>query len=180
MSRTLSLFTVVVLALSALSSAAPIDTNSIARIENNVAQPVITLEKRKKHSNKKSKKSKNQKKAAKQSSSSSSSNSGDFTGTATWFKPATEGGPQGACGPDENDNSLIVALNAPQYGSMSQKSKWCGKKITITGPAGTAEATVNDACPGCSFGDLDLTPALFKKIVGDMTKGVGKITWSEV
>jgi expansin (peptidoglycan-binding protein) len=168
MSRTLSLFTVVVLALSALSSAAPVDTNSIASFENN-AQPVIALEKRKKQH----KKSRHNKKAAKSSSGSS------FTGTATWFKPATEGGSQGACGPEEDDYSLIVALNAPQYGDMSEKSKWCGKKLKITGPAGTAYATVNDACPGCSHGDLDLTPVLFKKIVGDMNKGVGKITWTE-
>ncbi|OAD02849.1 hypothetical protein MUCCIDRAFT_124886, partial [Mucor lusitanicus CBS 277.49] len=110
-------------------------------------------------------------------SSSSSSSSKSYSGTATWFTPATEGGSTGACGPEENDNSPIVALNAPQYGNLNSKSSWCGKKITITGPAGTATATVNDACPECDHGDLDLTPVLFKKIVGDMDKGVGKISW---
>jgi expansin (peptidoglycan-binding protein) len=72
-----------------------------------------------------------------------------FKGTGTFFHPATEGGSTGACGPDEGDNSDIVALNAPQYGDMGSKSKWCGKKITIKGPAGTATAKVNDACPEC-------------------------------
>ncbi|KAI8884650.1 hypothetical protein K501DRAFT_181710, partial [Backusella circina FSU 941] len=101
-----------------------------------------------------------------------------YSGTATFFHPATEGGSTGACGPDEDDDSDIVALNAPQYGDMSEKSSWCGKKISIKGPAGTATATVNDACPECDEGDLDLTPKLFSKIVGDLDKGVGHITWS--
>ncbi|KAI8052704.1 RlpA-like double-psi beta-barrel-protein domain-containing protein-containing protein, partial [Thamnidium elegans] len=103
--------------------------------------------------------------------------SGTYTGTATWFKPASEGGSQGACGPEEDDDSYIVALNAPQYGNMSKKSSWCGKKVKITGPKGSVVAVVNDACPGCSHGDLDLTPILFKQVVGDMNIGVAKISW---
>lgn len=100
-----------------------------------------------------------------------------FKGTATWFLPASEGGSTGACGPKENNNSPIVALNRPQYGNTSKKSKWCGKKVRITGPKGSVTATVNDACPECKHGDLDLTPVLFKKVVGKMDKGVGKIKW---
>ncbi|ORX57968.1 hypothetical protein DM01DRAFT_1333647 [Hesseltinella vesiculosa] len=101
-----------------------------------------------------------------------------YHGRATWFSPASEGGSTGACGPQENDNSPIVALNHPQYGSMSSVSKWCGKKIRIKGPHGTAIARINDACPECAYGSLDLTPAVFKKVVGNLNIGVGKITWS--
>ncbi|KAI7873226.1 RlpA-like double-psi beta-barrel-protein domain-containing protein-containing protein [Mucor mucedo] len=137
MSRTLSLFTAVVLALSALSVAAPAATST-------------------------------------------GSSSGTFTGTATWFLPATEGGSQGACGPEEDNDSPIVALNAPQYGNMNGKSSWCGKKIKITGPKGSVTATVNDACPECKHGDLDLTPILFKQVIGNMNIGVGKISWYEL
>ncbi|ORZ06939.1 RlpA-like double-psi beta-barrel-protein domain-containing protein-containing protein [Absidia repens] len=100
-----------------------------------------------------------------------------YKGTATWFLPASEGGSTGACGPKEGNHSPIVALNHPQYGNMSKKSKWCGKKIRITGPKGSVTATVNDACPECKHGDLDLTPVLFKKVIGDMDIGVGKIKW---
>ncbi|KAI8968197.1 RlpA-like double-psi beta-barrel-protein domain-containing protein-containing protein, partial [Mycotypha africana] len=103
-----------------------------------------------------------------------------YKGTGTWFKPASEGGSQGACGPEEDDDDMIVALNAPQYGEMDEVSKWCGKKISITGKAGTATAKVNDACPECDHGDLDLTPALFEKVVGDLNIGVGDITWGLV
>ncbi|KAI9254995.1 RlpA-like double-psi beta-barrel-protein domain-containing protein-containing protein [Helicostylum pulchrum] len=156
MSRTLALFTIVALALSGLSSSAPLDSNSLALpIENNSV-------------------------SVNQSSSGGSSSSGTYTGTATWFKPASEGGSQGACGPEEDDDSYIVALNAPQYGNMSKKSSWCGKKVKITGPKGSVVAVVNDACPGCSHGDLDLTPILFKQVVGDMNIGVAKISWYEV
>jgi expansin (peptidoglycan-binding protein) len=101
-----------------------------------------------------------------------------YSGTATFFHPATEGGSTGACGPEEDNNSAIVALNAPQYGDLSSKSDWCGKTITIKGPAGTATARINDACPECGHGSLDLTPSLFKKVVGEESIGEGDITWS--
>ncbi|KAI8975095.1 RlpA-like double-psi beta-barrel-protein domain-containing protein-containing protein [Mycotypha africana] len=104
-----------------------------------------------------------------------------YSGTATWYKPATEGGPEAACNGEHIDNdSQIVALNADQYGDLDSKSKWCGKKIRIKGEKGTATATILDACPECSEGDLDLTPSLFKKVVGDMDAGVGDITWEVI
>ncbi|CDS10006.1 hypothetical protein LRAMOSA02683 [Lichtheimia ramosa] len=103
-----------------------------------------------------------------------------YRGTGTWFVPETEGGVYGACGPKENSNSMIVALNHKQYGNMNKKSKWCGKKIRISGPKGSVTARINDACPGCKYGDLDLTPKIFKKVIGDMNKGVGKIKWYEI
>ncbi|KAG1453459.1 hypothetical protein G6F56_007570 [Rhizopus delemar] len=101
-----------------------------------------------------------------------------YKGTATWYKPASEGGSQGACNGVHIDNSsYYVALNHAQYGNMNANSSWCGKKIKITGPAGSVTAKIMDACPGCGKNDLDLTPALFLKVVGSMTKGVGSITW---
>ncbi|KAI8875560.1 hypothetical protein K501DRAFT_267791 [Backusella circina FSU 941] len=103
---------------------------------------------------------------------------GSYSGVATFFHPVSEGGPIGACGPKADNNSPIVALNAPQYGNLNQKSDWCGKTITITGPAGTTTATITDACPECGHGSLDLTPAVFAKVVGDEAIGVGEITWS--
>ncbi|KAG2172068.1 hypothetical protein INT43_001545 [Umbelopsis isabellina] len=108
--------------------------------------------------------------------------SSTYSGTATWFMPSSpsEGGNVGACGPKMSDSSMVVALNHNQYGNMDKKSKYCGKKIKITGPHGTTYAKIQDACPGCGHGDLDLTPAVFKKVVGSMNKGVGKIKWSIV
>ncbi|KAI8991124.1 RlpA-like double-psi beta-barrel-protein domain-containing protein-containing protein, partial [Mycotypha africana] len=101
-----------------------------------------------------------------------------YSGTATWFSPENNGGNYGACwGEWIDDDSAIVALNANQYGSMNKNSDWCGTKVQISGPHGTATAKVLDACPGCGWGDLDLTPSLFKRVVGNLDKGVGKIHW---
>ncbi|KAI8075849.1 uncharacterized protein B0P05DRAFT_546635 [Gilbertella persicaria] len=167
MSRSLSLFTAVILAISAMSAAAPVESTASVSIDNNIASVDISLNKREERRFRK------RAKHAKRGSST-------YSGTATWFLPASEGGSQGACGPSEGNNSNIVALNVAQYGNTSKKSSWCGKKIKITGPKGSTISKINDACPGCSKGDLDLTPVVFKKVVGDMNKGVGKITWKVV
>lgn len=103
-----------------------------------------------------------------------------YHGIGTWFVPETEGGIYGACGPKENSESMIVAMNHKQYGNMNAKSKWCGKKLRLKGPKGSTTVTVNDACPGCGYGDLDLTPKVFQKVIGDFDLGVGKITWYEI
>lgn len=49
---------------------------------------------------------------------------------------------------------MIVALNGKQYGNMNAKSKWCNKKIRVTGPAGSVTVKINDACPGCKKNSL--------------------------
>jgi expansin (peptidoglycan-binding protein) len=103
-----------------------------------------------------------------------------YSGTATFFHPATEGGSTGACGPEADNDSPIVALNAPQYGDLDGISDWCGQQIEITGPAGTTTATITDACPECGHGSLDLTPAVFAEVVGDEDLGVGEITWTVI
>ncbi|GAB5594041.1 hypothetical protein Unana1_08941 [Umbelopsis nana] len=102
-----------------------------------------------------------------------------YGGIATWFNPASQGGSTGACGPQEDDGSLIVALNAPQYGNMNQKSSWCGKKISITHAGKTVQATINDACPECAYGSLDLTPAVFNKL-GNPVVGELDIKWTVI
>jgi expansin (peptidoglycan-binding protein) len=103
-----------------------------------------------------------------------------YSGTATYFIPADQGGSTGACGPQEDVDSNIVAINADQYGSMSGVSDWCGQEIEITGPAGTTTAVVNDACPECGYGSLDLTPAVYDDVVGDFDAGEADITWKAV
>ncbi|ORX57420.1 hypothetical protein DM01DRAFT_1334043 [Hesseltinella vesiculosa] len=112
--------------------------------------------------------------------SGSTSSGGSFTGTATFFNPSTEGGSDGACGKSESDNAQIVALNAVQYGSTSSKSSWCGKTVQITYKGKTTNATINDACPECSYGDLDLTHTVFKDLESDMSVGEIKVQWKVV
>ncbi|CAO3598281.1 unnamed protein product [Absidia cylindrospora] len=103
---------------------------------------------------------------------------GKYSGTGTFFNPSTEGGSTGACGDYESDTANIVALNSKQYGDMSKISGWCGKKVKISYNGKTTYATINDACPECAYGDLDLTHTVFKSLEKDMDKGVIDIDWS--
>ncbi|CAF1472846.1 unnamed protein product, partial [Rotaria sordida] len=57
------------------------------------------------------------------------------------------------------------------------RNRLCNKQIYVNGPHGTATVRVVDRCPGCAYGALDLSPAAFKRIVGNLDKGVGQVTW---
>ncbi|KAI8988564.1 hypothetical protein BDF20DRAFT_814107 [Mycotypha africana] len=104
---------------------------------------------------------------------------GEHFGIATWYSPHKNGGPQGACWDTYiDDDSEIVALNGPQYGDEDEISKHCGAKVEIWGPKGSTKATVMDVCSECSWGELDLTPLLFERVVGDLDIGVGEISWN--
>ncbi|KAI9316848.1 hypothetical protein BX666DRAFT_1947482 [Dichotomocladium elegans] len=101
---------------------------------------------------------------------------GIFYGKATFFHPKEEGGEIGACGPKEDDNSPIVALNMDQFGTSGGKSEWCNKKVLIRHKDKEVVATITDACPQCDPHSLDLTTAVFLAL--DMLKtGVIDITW---
>lgn len=77
-----------------------------------------------------------------------------FHGKGTFFDPPTEGGAQGACGPYADETSQIVAMNGDQYGDMSKKSHWCGKRVRICYKSKCTVATVTDACPTCDHGKI--------------------------
>ena len=52
-----------------------------------------------------------------------------YSGMATWYDVETW--KAGACGQDIDNSMHIVALNEPMYGSLNERSSWCGKKIMI-------------------------------------------------
>ncbi|MBW0478975.1 hypothetical protein O181_018690 [Austropuccinia psidii MF-1] len=93
--------------------------------------------------------------------------SNSFHGKATFFDPGL-----GACGWTNSKDDFIVALNQAQY----TQEKWCGKKISITFGRKTHTAQITDECPGCPFGGLDMSPALFK-IFADEDVGVFYMNW---
>ena len=47
-------------------------------------------------------------------------------------------------------------MNTAQYSQSV-----CGKSITISYNGNTAVASVEDECPGCSYGSLDMSEGLF-------------------
>ncbi|CAE7233170.1 unnamed protein product [Rhizoctonia solani] len=91
-------------------------------------------------------------------------------GRATWYQPG-----QGHCGGYNKASDMIVALP----GSVYSGGKYCGKTVKITNTANgkTCTAKVVDSCPGCGSADLDVSPAVFKKISKSLDDGVATINW---
>ncbi|KAI7853709.1 hypothetical protein BDC45DRAFT_536016 [Circinella umbellata] len=102
-----------------------------------------------------------------------------YHGKATWFIPSLHGGSMGACWEYEADEEYVVAMNSVQYGDMTKKSGWCFKKVRIYHGNKHVDAIVKDACPECKYGDLDLTPPVFKAL-GDLDTGILQINWHEI
>ncbi|KAI9225850.1 MAG: riboflavin-aldehyde forming enzyme, partial [Piptocephalis tieghemiana] len=88
----------------------------------------------------------------------------------------------GSCGQTNSNSDMVAAMNAPQYdggAGLTRRagSSSCGKKLCVSGPKGQTTVTVVDKCPGCSSGDLDLSPSAFNQIA-DPSQGRVPITWS--
>ncbi|HTR51474.1 MAG TPA: expansin EXLX1 family cellulose-binding protein [Kofleriaceae bacterium] len=82
----------------------------------------------------------------------------------------------GNCSFDASPSDLMVAaMNAADYGDAT----WCGACLAVTGPMGTVTVRVVDQCPGCSHGDLDLSPQAFQ-MLSPLSAGRIPITWHEV
>lgn len=96
-----------------------------------------------------------------------------YGGQGTYFQPG-----QGACGWTASARDHIAALNSNQYGDMGQRSPHCGHWIWIRNKQTGARtrAQVQDACPGCQYGSLDLSPAAFDDLAPE-SQGVVQIEW---
>jgi len=93
-------------------------------------------------------------------------------GTATYFHVG-----MGACGKRNKDTDLILALSGNK--SVWARGANCGRYVQIRNKKNgkTAYGLVRDECPDCKSGDLDLSPALFKKL-GNMNDGELPVTWT--
>ncbi|KAG0000416.1 hypothetical protein BGZ80_010624 [Entomortierella chlamydospora] len=96
-----------------------------------------------------------------------------YTGRATWYSDTN-----GQCEHSYSQSDLIVAVNQAQMGTGT---KICGKKILLTEKGSNVQVivTVVDMCPSqyCSFGDLDLSQAAFKKFA-KLSVGELQLQWS--
>jgi hypothetical protein len=81
----------------------------------------------------------------------------------------------GACGNLNQNSAWTVALNSAQFGG-GYPSPECGKTITISYGGKTAQAVIQDACPSCPYGGLDLSPSLFQHFA-DLGTGVISGDW---
>lgn len=90
-------------------------------------------------------------------------------GRATFYDPSV--GP-GACGRTMQKSDPIVAVNSAQF-----KQSDCFKWITVTANGKSVSAQITDACPGCPYGALDFSPAVFNQFASP-SEGIFQMTWS--
>ncbi|KAM0755053.1 hypothetical protein T439DRAFT_273777, partial [Meredithblackwellia eburnea MCA 4105] len=94
-----------------------------------------------------------------------------YSGRASYFDVGL-----GACGIRNSNSDFIVAMNEAQYGDMGAVSSWCFQTITISYGGKSHTAEVTDACPGCPYGGLDMSPALFNYFANPDV-GIFYMTW---
>jgi expansin len=70
---------------------------------------------------------------------------------------------------------LTAAVNSKQY----NKASLCGACIQVIGSKDTVIVHVEDRCPGCKFGGIDLSKTAFATI-DDMAKGRIDVRWKVV
>ncbi|OWZ80211.1 hypothetical protein C365_01162 [Cryptococcus neoformans Bt85] len=93
-----------------------------------------------------------------------------YSGRATFYDVG-----MGACGVQNVASDYIVALNSNQYGS-GYPGPQCGRPITISYNGVEVSATIEDECPTCPYGGLDLSKGLFDRFA-DENLGVFYMTW---
>ena len=102
---------------------------------------------------------------------------GPYTGDITHYEVGL-----GSCGLTSTDSQAVVALSVPMMNNPANPNSnpKCGKSITLHNPAAgtTTKATVVDTCQACAYGDVDLSPSLFKTVSPTGDGRVHSITWS--
>ncbi|ORY96857.1 RlpA-like double-psi beta-barrel-protein domain-containing protein-containing protein [Syncephalastrum racemosum] len=91
-----------------------------------------------------------------------------YSGDGTFYEVGL-----GSCGSTNKDTQMVAALSSSLMGS----GKYCGKSLTAKSDSGSVTVKVVDTCPSCSEGDIDFSPAAFKKL-GSLDEGRISITWS--
>ncbi|KAJ5057756.1 RlpA-like double-psi beta-barrel-protein domain-containing protein-containing protein [Bipolaris maydis] len=106
-----------------------------------------------------------------------------FEGDLTYYNPGL-----GACGQTHGDGDPVVAVShilwdKNQVGANPNTNSLCGRKIRAhrvderTGKDASIDVTVIDRCTGCKPTDLDVSPAMFKKLA-DPDLGRVKVEWA--
>ncbi|KNE71404.1 hypothetical protein AMAG_15639 [Allomyces macrogynus ATCC 38327] len=102
------------------------------------------------------------------------------SGDATYYNVGL-----GACEVTNTDRDLIAALNWKDFGAYwpAKKSPACGSCLLVSVPSkpdiAPLKIQVQDKCPGCKAGDLDLSPAAFTHFYPE-GQGRFPITWTRV
>ncbi|KAG0206864.1 hypothetical protein BGX33_007177 [Mortierella sp. NVP41] len=100
-----------------------------------------------------------------------------YRGRGTWFSDT-----YGSCEVDFSQDEMIVALNEVQMGEQYGPKSHCFQKLRVSvkgDPLKSVIVRVVDTCPHrfCSYGQLDLSQAAFKKFA-PMSQGILGLEWS--
>eukprot|EP00834_Sanchytrium_tribonematis_P007031 NODE_582_length_5738_cov_0.811314.p5 type:complete len:213 gc:universal NODE_582_length_5738_cov_0.811314:2543-3181(+) len=108
-----------------------------------------------------------------------------FTGDSTTYGASGTG----ACGTDTTTPAFSVALNQPQFGG-NFKSEKCGQQLCVCGTGNKGSqgnapksytcqtATVNNLCPECKQGALDLSQPLWKAVFPQDDPSRFEVSWT--
>ncbi|KLO11976.1 barwin-like endoglucanase [Schizopora paradoxa] len=103
-----------------------------------------------------------------------------YTGDATYYAPGL-----GACGKTNGPNDLIAAASYklfdhyPGATANPNKNPICGKSLTAKVNGKSVTVKITDRCAGCQGeGDLDFTPAAFKKLAPLSAGRLHGMKWS--
>ncbi|PNY24378.1 Papain inhibitor [Tolypocladium capitatum] len=82
----------------------------------------------------------------------------------------------GACGWRNSDAEFVVAVGHALYDAQHP----CNRKIRVSYQGRSAVVRVVDRCGGCGYNDIDLSPAAFRNVIGNLDIGVVTTTWEWV
>ncbi|OMJ08532.1 Papain inhibitor [Smittium culicis] len=107
----------------------------------------------------------------------------EFSGEGTHYDPGVG---LGSCGKLHQQTEMVAAMNALQYGNEPNPNNAaiCNKCILVStkdpnGLEKSVKVQIQDKCPPCKYGDVDLSTEAFKKIA-PLETGRIKITWKFV
>ncbi|KAE8350830.1 RlpA-like double-psi beta-barrel-protein domain-containing protein-containing protein [Aspergillus coremiiformis] len=105
------------------------------------------------------------------------SHGGPYTGDLTYYDPG-----MGSCGISSSNSDLVCAVShvlfdAASKGSNPNANPLCGLKIRLKREESSVDVKVVDRCVGCAVKDLDVSPAVFKKLA-DMDLGRVRVDWA--
>ncbi|RIB23917.1 expansin module family protein [Gigaspora rosea] len=83
---------------------------------------------------------------------------GTYSGDGTFYAVGL-----GACGIVNDNDQMVAALPAQQFDYLT-RTKACGSIAVVVHGGKQVTVKIIDRCAGCQLGDIDLSPAAFKKI----------------
>jgi expansin len=95
------------------------------------------------------------------------------SGDATYY--AADGSGNCSFAPSGESPLFVAALSDADYDG----ARACGSCVRVEGPEGSVDVRIVDRCPGCSAGDIDLSPEAFERIA-PLTAGRVAVSWHAI